>query len=94
MNKVPNLSGRVYDSFNSKVGIRRGWYNFFCYSLGMVGGLLMRDELLQPNLQKTDDIINHWHSCENLTKLDIDEVNRKLNLSKKTPARSSSSKPN
>jgi hypothetical protein len=67
MNNTPNLTGRVFDSFSSKVGVRKGWYNFFCYSLGVVGGILMRDELLQPNLQKTDDLINHWYSCQNLT---------------------------
>jgi hypothetical protein len=82
MNKLTGISGRVHDSFSTKVGIRKGWYNMFCYSLGVIGGIVMRDELYYPNLQKTDDVISHWQKCEELIKSDIERVDSQLELLK------------
>lgn len=83
MSKVNKISGRVHDSFNAKMTVRKGWFNFFCFTLGLVGGTVMRDEIYYPNLQKTDELIAHWKKCDDLIQLDIDEVDRKLSQVKK-----------
>lgn len=70
MNKLPSVTGRIHDSFSTRVGARKGWFNVFCFSVGIIGGIVMRDELYYPNLQRTDDLINHWRSCDNLIQLD------------------------
>jgi hypothetical protein len=60
MNKIKGATGRVHDSFSTRIGARKGWFSFFSFGFGLVGGIIMRDELYYPNLEKTDDLVNHW----------------------------------
>lgn len=70
----------------------KGVLNAVCFSLGLAAGMVMRDEIYYPNLQRATDLVEHHEKIDRSLEEEIAVL--KLALAQSKSKSSSKSKAN